>query len=478
LKVAIIGGGVIGALTALELTRYECDTVILEKASDVSAGGASKANSGIVHAGFDATPGTNKAVFNARGSAMMPQVCQQLDARYKRNGSMVLAFSKRESAGQQKLLNQGLANGVEGLSIITGDEAREIEPALSKEVISVLWAKTGGIVCPYSLAMNAAASAKKNGAQVMTNTEVIGIGKADGAFVIATTQGEVEADYVINAAGVHADKIANMAGDDSFSIIPRRGEYMLFDKKIGGLVSHTIFQMPSERGKGVLVTPTVDGNLLTGPNAQDLSGTNKEDVATTSQGQDYVWASARRAVPGLTRGELITSFAGMRAVSNTDDFILGFSTVPRFINAAGIQSPGLSASPAIAKHLASLVASAEQLPERARFDPLFTSIPHAMEMSEAELHALIAQNPAFGNIICRCETVTEGHILHAIQDGATDIDGVKYRTRAGMGRCQGGFCMPRVLEIIALATGQNYTSISKKGGGSYILTAERGATVG
>jgi glycerol-3-phosphate dehydrogenase len=388
---------------------------------------------------------------------------------------MVIAFSDEESAGQQNLLNQGLANGVEGLSIISADEAREMEPALSAEITSVLLAKTGGIVCPYGLAINAAASAKKNGALLMTGAEVTGIAKADGMFVISTTQGEVKADYVINAAGIYADKIAGMAGDNSFSITQRRGEYMLFDKRVGGLVSHTIFQMPGRLGKGVLVTPTVDGNLLTGPNARDLSAEDSGNVATTPQGQDHVWKSALKAVPGLERGGLITSFAGIRAVSDTDDFVVGFSSVEKFINAAGIQSPGLSASPAIAELLASLVVRAEGLVSRTDFDPVITSLSGALEMSAEELNALIDQDPAFGNVICRCETVTEGHILRSIREGAADVDGVKYRTRAGMGRCQGGFCMPRVLEIISRSTGRNYTSITKKGGSSYVVTSERGA---
>jgi glycerol-3-phosphate dehydrogenase len=477
--VIIIGGGVVGSLIARELSRYNCRILLLEKENDVACG-ASKANSGIVHAGFDAEAGTQKAAFNAAGNIIMERVCEELGVHFRKNGSMVCAFNDYERESQAQLLKQGAANNVKGLSIISGDQARELEPALSDNVKSVLLAQTGGIVCPYNLAINAASNAEQNGLDLRLNEEVISIIKENHKFIVSTTGHEYTAKYVINAAGLFADKIAAMVGDSSFSIIPRAGEYMLFDKSMGGLVGRTIFQMPQKSmGKGVLVTPTVDGNLLIGPSAVNLSADNETIHDTTTDGQDFVWRTALKSVPGINHSGLITSFTGIRAVSDSDDFIVGESnTTPGFYNAAGIQSPGLTASPAIGEYLARLIVKAENLSKNSDFYPYFHSHPsilESMELSKAELDALIKEDPSYGNIICRCETVSEGHILDALRQKcpATDIDGVKRRTRAGMGRCQGGFCMPKVLEIIARQTGKEFTEINKKGDGSLILSGKR-----
>jgi len=473
----IIGGGVVGALTARALSKYSCSVLLLEKNRDVGSG-ASKANSGIAHAGFDAKPGTIKALFNVRGSRMMEGVCKELGVHYKRNGSMVLAFSEDEHEVLKGLLRQGTENGVGGLSIIDGRAARELEPALSEEAQYALLAETGGIVCPYSLAANAAESAALNGVIIRRDTAVESIRKEGGVFTVGTSAGEYRGRYIINAAGLYAGEIAGLAGDGGVRITPRRGEYMLFDKRIGHIVSHTIFQMPSKiYGKGVLVTPTVENTLLIGPNAEDLGLGDYEATETTDEGQADVWARALKSVPGISRSSLITSFAGLRAIAEGDDFILEWSRiVPGLVNAAGIQSPGLTASPAIAEYLAGLIVEAEGgLSLSGTYSPALKERPAILEMSERELNALISKDAAYGNIICRCETVSEGHIVESMRRecGAADIDGVKRRTRAGMGRCQGGFCMPRVLEIIARETGREFTEITKKDGGSYILSGRR-----
>jgi len=464
-------------LTARALSRFECPALLLEKNRDVSSG-ASKANSGIAHAGFDAKPGTKKALFNVRGSRMMEGVCNELGVRYRRNGSMVLAFNDGEYEHLKSLRRQGEANGAGGLSILDGDAARRLEPALSGDVKYALLAEAGGIVCPYSLAANAAEHAARNGVTIKRDAEVTDIRRENGLFYVKAGGTEYAGRLLINAAGLHAGDIARLAGDGSIRVKPRRGEYMLFDKKIGGTVSHTIFQVPSAvYGKGVLVTPTVEGTLLVGPNAQDLEYGDAQADETTVGGQADVWARALKSVPGIARSSLITSFAGLRAISDTDDFILGWSeSVPGLLNAAGIQSPGLTASPAIAEHLAGLIGEAEGgLRPNPGYNPRLEERPAILELSEKDLQVLIAKDAAYGNIICRCETVSEGHIVESIRRpcGAVDIDGVKRRTRAGMGRCQGGFCMPRVLEIIARETGRAFTEITKKDDGSYILTGRR-----
>jgi len=471
--ITIIGGGVIGCLTARALSKYKLDICLLERRHDV-ASETSKANSAIVHAGFDAKSGTNKAKYNVLGNAMMERVCEELDVHFKRNGSMLLTFDAEKAETLAEILTRGKTNGVPGLSLLTGDEARALEPNISKEVVAVLRAETGGIVCPYMLTHNAARNAAENGVDIRRGVNAEAVEWKNGHFVIHTNEGDVETRYILNAAGVHADDVARMAGDSGISIRARRGEYLLMDKKAGGFVSHTIFQTPTKMGKGILVTPTVDGNLLVGPSAMDSD--DKNDVDTTREGLDAVTAGAMLSVPTLNPRDVITSFTGLRAVSDNDDFIIGFSeAVPNLLHAAGMQSPGLSAAPAVAAALADMLV--ERIGGAAlnpNYNPRVAKSPRILEITPEELHALIQANPAYGNIICRCETVSEGEIVASIQNaaGARDIDGVKRRTRAGMGRCQGGFCMPRVLDILVRETGVPYTEIVKNENGSYILTAD------
>lgn len=472
-EVVIIGAGVVGSSIARELSRYNVDICVLEKASDVCEG-TSKANSGIVHAGFDAEPGTLKARFNVAGSRKMEALSRELDFSYKRNGSLVLCFSKDDYPKLEELKKRGESNGVEGVTILTGDEVRNMEPAISDEVVAALYAPTGAIVCPFGLTIAMAENAAVNGAEFRFNEPVTGI-KADGdGFVVTTDKGTYECKAVINAAGVYADAIHNMVCADKIHITARKGEYCLYDKKVGGTVSSTIFQLPGAYGKGVLVTPTVHGNLLLGPTATDTL--DKEEVNTTKTGLDTLQATAAKSIKAVPYRSVITSFAGLRAHEDGGDFIVGESSVKGFFDAAGIESPGLSAAPAIGEFLAGEVAGYLGADKKSNFKATRKGIPNVALASKEERDRLIKENPLYANVICRCELVTEGEIVDAIKRpvGATTLDGVKRRTRAGMGRCQAGFCSPKTLEILARELGTDITKITKHGEGSEFLSEHKG----
>ena len=467
--VVVIGAGVVGALISLELSKKDIRVAILDKCNDVAMG-TTKANSAIVHGGFDAANGTLKAKLNVRGTALMPQLCADLAVPYRNNGSLVLAFSEEEMEHVHTLYERGQKNGVPRLSVIDKAAVKAMEPHVSDEVVGALLSETAGIVCPYELTIAATEVAVTNGVEFLRNCAVESIQANNDGFVLSTTCGEIEASYVINAAGVHADDVARMIGDDSISIIARKGEYYLLDKSYGYIADHTLFQCPTKMGKGVLVTPTVDGNLLIGPSALDVEDT--DDVDTTAEGLSFILEKAKKTVPELNTRGAITSFAGMRAHPVTDDFIIGFSEKnDRFLNVAGIESPGLSAAPAIAEMVRDLLTEKAALSEKAQYKTKRTPPVRFRHMSKAEREALIAKNKAYGRVICRCETITEGEILDAIHApaGARDVDGVKRRTRAGMGRCQGGFCGSKVLEILARELNVPMNDITKFGGASKIL---------
>lgn len=467
--VAIVGAGVIGSLIARELSRYNLKTALVEKCNDMAMA-TSKANSAIVHAGFDAKPGSMKAKMNVEGTALMPEVCKTLGVPFKPVGSLVVAFSDEEMVTVQELLERGIENGVPGLEIYDQAKLREVEPSISEEAKGALWAPTAGIVCPYELTIAAVENAVVNGAEFIRNFEVKKIDFVDGIFTLSNGKNEIKSKYIINAAGVYCDEIAALIGDNSIHTTPRKGEYMLCDKSIGHLAKHTIFQCPSKMGKGILVTPTVDGNLLIGPSALDIE--DKEDVATTAGTLADVLTAAKKSVPCLTTREVITSFAGLRAHCDRNDFIIEPSEKNgRFINVAGIESPGLSSAPAIANYVADMLVRISGAEEKADFNPVREEPVRFRHMSNEERKALIAKNPAYGRIICRCETITEGEIIDAIKApaGARDVDGVKRRTRAGMGRCQGGFCGSKVVELLAKELGVEINEITKSGGNSKIL---------
>ena len=468
--IAIVGAGVTGAMTARELSKYNLKIALIEKCNDVAMG-ATKANSGIVHAGFDAAEGSLMAKMNVKGCAMMPETCEKLHVPYINNGSLVVAFSDDEMKHLEVLLERGKANGVPEISILSKEKLLEKEPNLSPDSFGALYAPTAGIVCPYELTIAAAECAVSNGVEFIRNCEVKAVTTTDECLVLDTTQGQIEAKYVINAAGVFSDDLAAMAGDDSISITARKGEYFLLDRAVGNTVSHTIFQCPSKMGKGILVSPTVDGNLLVGPTAEDIE--DKTNVATTNSGLNDVRKYAVKSVPSVNTRNAITSFTGLRAHAAAHEFIIGISeNNGRLINAAGIESPGLSSAPAIAEYIGEIVKSVfDDLEVKADYDDTREAPVRFRHMSDEERAELIKKNPAYGRIICRCETITEGEIIDAIKApaGARDVDGVKRRTRAGMGRCQGGFCGSKVVEILARELGLSINEITKFGGNSNIL---------
>ncbi len=471
--VAIIGGGVVGGMIARTLSAYAVSICLLEKENDVCMG-ATKANSAIVHAGFDAKPGTLKAKLNVEGAAMMPKVTEELGVKYKNNGSLVIGFTEEDRKVLEELLKRGEENGVSGLRILEKEELSRMEPNLSKNVLCALEAPSAGIVCPYQLTVAAIGNAMDNGADLKTNFAVSAIREIDGGYEILSEKGKIQARFVVSAAGLYADAIARMVGDPSFTITPRRGEYILLDKECGNLASHTIFRTPSKMGKGILVSPTVDGNLLLGPTAEDIE--DKEDKKTTPEGFAKVIKEAQENIEGIPFGKTITSFCGLRAAGDTGDFIIRTGK-KGFINVAGIESPGLSASPAIALMVRDiLMAEGLALSEKEGYVPTRKSMDHFREASFEEKNRMIKENKAYGRVICRCEGVTEGEILEAIRQNPKprDLDGVKRRTRAQMGRCQGGFCTPYSMKLLSKELGIPLEKITKCGGASKMLTGKTG----
>lgn len=471
--VVIIGAGVTGAAVARELSRLKLHALVLERAEDVCSG-TSKANSAIVHAGYDAMPGTMKAKMNVRGAELIRELSHTLDFPYRQNGSMILCFREEDKPKLTALYERGLANGVKEMRIISGDEARELEPALSKEVVAALLVPTGGIVCPFNLTIALAENAADNGVEFRFLTEVTDIQKDKDAYLLRVqTSGrasEIRTRYVVNASGVYADKFHNMVSEHKIHITARKGEYVLMDKEAGTLVSHTIFQLPSELGKGVLVTPTVHGNLLVGPDAVDLQ--DKEDTETTLPGMDDIKKRALQSVPDIPYRQMITGFAGLRAHEDGDDFILGEpEDAEGFFDAAGIESPGLSSAPAIGEYLAGLIQKKGGFQPKEQFISERKGFIEVAKLPMEERNALIRKNPKYGTIVCRCEQISEGEILDAIHRtlGATSLDGIKRRVRQGMGRCQAGFCTPRTMEILSRELGIPMEKVCKNQPGSEMI---------
>lgn len=465
--VVIIGAGVTGCAVARELSRRRGKFLVLEKAPDVCEG-TSKANSAIIHAGFDAEPGTMKAKMNVRGNAMMDKLSQELDIPFRRIGALVVCLNPDDMPHLKELYERGLKNGVPGLRLLTGEEARALEPNLTKEVCGALLAETSGIVCPFELTLGMGESAAKNGVEFRFNTEVNSLERRENGWLVHTNEETIEAKAVVNAAGVYADGLHNQVCEEKLEITARRGEYMLLDKAAGGHVSRTIFQLPGKYGKGVLVSPTVHGNLLVGPTAADID--DKEAVSTTGAGLAEVAEKSALAVQGVPLRQVITSFSGLRAHEKGDDFVLG-ETAEGFFDAAGVESPGLTSAPAIGEYLAGLISEKLGLADREDFDPIRRGVPRIAELSPAERAEKIKEDPAYGAIVCRCEQVSEGEILDAIHGilGAKTLDGVKRRTRAGMGRCQSGFCSPRVMELLSRELSMDLKEIRKNGKDSAIV---------
>lgn len=485
--VAIIGAGVSGACIARELAKTNARVVLLEKENDVACG-SSKANSGIIHAGYDPIPGTLMAKLNIRGSEVYGELAKKLKFPYRQIGSLVVAFDENGRKIVETLYERGLKNGVKQMRIVEAEELRKMEPNISENAVCALDAPTAAIVSPYEATWAFAESAVINGVEFLRGAMVHKIERTgedgkSGNFVLSTGKGKIEARFVVNAAGCAADKVSALAGAKKFTIVQRRGEYCLLDKKYSSLANHVLFQTPTELGKGVLVTQTVDGNILVGPSADGQI--SPDYTGTTQASQATVLKQADLTIPNLPRGAIINSFAGIRALAfvaekegdpekNLEDFIIEEdANVKGFFNVSGICSPGLSAAPAIAEYVAELLGKAGlDVKKRSDFIEEREGIALFESASREEKLALIKSNPLYGRIICRCEMITEGEIVAAIHSpvGAIDLDGVKRRTRAGMGRCQGGFCSPRVTEIISRELGIPMTNVTKKGGASYVLT--------
>ena len=472
--VIIIGAGVTGCATARFLSAFRGKFCVMERAEDVCTG-TSKANSAIIHAGFDAAHGSLMAKYNLEGNRMYPALSKELDFAYKNNGSLVLALSEEDFPKLEKLMENGIQNGVEGLEIVGRERLKELEPSVGHVPVGALYAPTAGIVCPFGATIAFAENAYTNGVEFRFNTEVKGLTAAvdeEGkpCWIVQTPEGAVRTRAVVNAAGVYADILHNMVSSETITITPRRGDYLLLDRRTGGYVQHTVFQVPGKYGKGVLVSPTVHGNTIVGPTAEDID--DKEGVDTTSEGFEDLMEKAGLAFDDLPLREVITSFAGLRAHEARHDFILGeVKDAPGFFDCAGIESPGLTAAPAIGKDIAAALAEKLGLPVNEDFNGKRKGFLDPKQLSLEELGALLKEKPEYGRIVCRCEQVSEGEVLDAIRRplGAKSLDGVKRRVRAGMGRCQAGFCSPHLMDILAAEWGVDVADITKAGGHSKVI---------
>ena len=469
--ILIIGAGITGCAVARELSRYQSSVTVLERESDV-AEGATKANSGIVHAGYDALPGTKKAFYNIQGAAMYPGLCLELGVPYSQNGALVIALNESDLSTLEKLKSRGEQNGVRNLEIIGRDSVLAMEPEINPDVICALSVPTSAIVSPYELAFALADDAALNGVRFCFNQSVIDISRtADGRFSVRTLSGSCTCRVLVNCAGASGAEIHNRLSQSKLEMVHRRGQYYLLDRAVRQPFTRTVFQCPSAMGKGILATPTVHGNLLLGPNAEDID--DPLDTSTTSSGLADVLRKASLSWPALSVRNNITNFSGVRAHLATDDFVVGeCEDCPGYYEAIGIESPGLSSAPAIGRDLAGMIASACSLPIKKETVSYPVPPKPFHEMNDTERARAVRSDPRYGQIICRCETVTEAEIRMAVRRpvGARSIDAVKRRTRAGMGRCQGGFCLPRVASIIAEETGLPLQQITKNGGNSFLLS--------
>ena len=467
--VIIIGAGVSGSAVARELSRYKIKVGVLEKEEDVCSG-TSKANSGIVHAGYDAAEGSLMAKLNVRGNEMMEALARDLDIPFKRTGSLVICLREGDRSQLQALYERGGRNGVPGLRILEREELKDMEPNISDEACAALYAPTAGIICPFELNIAMAENAAMNGVEFRFNTEVQDLKPTEKGWEIHTSQGVCETRYVVNAAGVYADVFHNIVSKNKIHITPRRGDYCLLDKSAGSHVGRTIFALPGKYGKGVLITPTVHGNLLVGPTAVDIE--DKEGTNTTKEGLDEIIKKAGTNIKNLPMKQVITSFAGLRAHEDGHEFLIGEVEDARgFIDCAGIESPGLTSSPAIGEMVGNLLRDKMNLEEKEDFISIRKGVLNPDTLDREQRNLLIQEKPEYGNIVCRCEMITEGEIIDAIQRplGARSLDGVKKRTRVGMGRCQAGFCLLKTMEILARELHIPISEVTKSGGDSGII---------
>lgn len=463
--IVVIGAGVVGSWISYYLSQYKVKVCVLEKEND-AASGTSKANSAIIHAGYDPEPGTLMARLNVRGNEIVREKYKEMAIPFRQIGSLVVAFDDEGEESIKKLFEKGQKNGVPDLSLLNKEEVIEMEPHITPECRGALYAQSAGVCSSFEMTVAPLEIANVNGVDFIRNFEVKEVEKKSNKFII---NDEIETSFVINAAGLYGDKVASLFGDNSISIHPRRGEYALLDNKVNYLAHHTIFQPPTKSGKGILVTPTYDGNILLGPTASDSF--DKEDLSTTDEAQRVVFEKARLSIPEVSERSLITSFTGLRAINNSGDFVIGYSSVDGLFNVSGICSPGLTAAPAIGEYVITLLKERGIIKEKKENYQTGRRVVRFFEKTKEEQDNLIKTNPLYGRVICRCEKVTEGEIVDAIKRpvGAIDMDGVKRRVRAGMGRCQGGFCTPRVMEILSRELGISYTEVTKRGGKSWMV---------
>lgn len=483
--VAIIGAGVSGSCIARALSFYNINTVLLEKCTDVGFG-VSKANSGIIHAGFHHKADSLKAKLEIQGNLMFERLQYELGFPFKRVGILVVAFSYEEMKTIEHLYEQGRTNQVPGLEICGAERMRSLEPNINEDVVGGLYAPTGGIIEPYRFVFALTESAKKNGVDILTDFKVssakrctltpssspVGRGEKTPAVVycIRSSSGkEIQARYVVNAAGLFADEVSAIFNGESFKIKPRKGEEYLLDRNAACFPNHVLFPVPSKNSKGMLVIPTAEGTTMIGPTAEMID--DKEDLTTSSANLDKIFTMAKHMVPSVSRRDIITAFTGLRPAMEGNDFFIDISKkAPNFIQVAGIQSPGLTASPAIGEYVKDLLKKAGLiLTEKEQTDMKLEPLKIVREKEPEEVDRLVQENPEYGNIICRCESISEAEIIEAIHKGHTTLDGIKFYTRSGMGRCQGGFCTYKILKIIARETGMDFEEITKRGAGSFVV---------
>jgi len=473
--VVVIGAGVSGAAVARRLSAYRLSIALLEKEIDVSFG-VSKANSGVIHGGFHHSPDLLKSRLEIQGNLMYDKLQRELHFPFRRCGILVAAFSTEEMRIVQELYNRGLANGAIGIELCNGDRMHMLEPKLNSDVMGGLFAPGGGIVEPYRLVFSLVESAVLNGVDLHTNFNVTRVdksgksGSGDREYVLHSSDGQsIRGRWVINAAGLFADRISGLFGAEEFRIHPRKGEEFLLDREASAHTSRVIFPVPNPVSKGMLVIPTVEGTTMIGPTA--LETDDKEDLATSSENFEKVFYSARRLIPAVSERDIITSFAGLRPSLEDGDFYIARSEMAvRFIQVAGIQSPGLTAAPAIAEYVKDLMKQGGlSLTEDPDYQGEIPAVPRFRSMSLHEQDAAVETDPAYGNILCRCENVSEAEVVAAIRRGHTSLDGIKFYTRAGMGRCQGGFCSYKILQILRRETGLPWEKITKRGGNSWIV---------
>ncbi|MBN1958375.1 MAG: NAD(P)/FAD-dependent oxidoreductase [Desulfuromonadales bacterium] len=462
----IIGGGIVGCALARELSRYELRLALVEKEVEVGFG-TSKTNSGIIHAGHHSPSGTLKGRFEWSGNQMWDELASDLKFGFKRIGELLIALKKDDLNYLQHLKQQGDERGVTGIEIWQPERIQKEEPNLSHAILQALHAPTAAVINPYEACFGLMQCAEQNGVELFCGFQVTGIAIEDDYFTLHTPQQKFHSRLVINASGLFADRVAAMVSADDFKILPRKGEEYLLDRRLQGIVTRLIFPTPTPTSKGVLIIPTVDGPVMVGPTAEDVE--DRQDLTTSFNGADQIFSAVRHYCPAISERDTITEFAGLRAVSDSNDFIIGPTAVKGFYNVAGIQSPGLTAAPAIATYVVDMLkATGLELSEKSTWKNAIVGPPHFAQMTPAERQAAILQNCAHGHIVCRCETVTEGEILYAIEHGARTLDGVKFRVRAGMGRCQGSFCTPRIMDLLAQKLDIPLTAISKRGQGSEI----------